>query len=61
MWELLLGILYIAIGVDVLLHPAAGLAALTLVARDLPVRGRGAGVDLGIPAATGGRVGLGAV
>ncbi len=30
-WELLLGILYIAIGVDVLLHPAAGLAALTLI------------------------------
>ncbi|HSY34525.1 MAG TPA: DUF308 domain-containing protein [Acidobacteriaceae bacterium] len=30
-WELLLGILYIAIGVDVLAHPVAGLAALTLV------------------------------
>jgi uncharacterized membrane protein HdeD (DUF308 family) len=30
-WELLLGVLYIAIGVDVLLHPATGLAALTLV------------------------------
>jgi uncharacterized membrane protein HdeD (DUF308 family) len=30
-WELLLGILYIAIGVDVLMHPAAGLVALTLI------------------------------
>lgn len=30
-WELLLGVLYIVIGVDVLLHPVAGLAALTLV------------------------------
>ncbi len=30
-WELLLGVLYIAIGVDVLLHPAKGLAALTLI------------------------------
>jgi len=30
-WELLLGVLYIVIGVDVLVHPVAGLAALTLV------------------------------
>ncbi|MGD0647782.1 MAG: DUF308 domain-containing protein [Acidobacteriaceae bacterium] len=30
-WELLLGFLYLAIGVDVLVHPAAGLAALTLI------------------------------
>ena len=30
-WELLLGFLYLVIGVDVLLHPAAGLAALTLI------------------------------
>jgi uncharacterized membrane protein HdeD (DUF308 family) len=30
-WELLLGILYICVGVYALLHPAAGLAALTLV------------------------------
>lgn len=30
-WELLLGVLYIAIGVDVLLHPVTGLAALTLI------------------------------
>jgi uncharacterized membrane protein HdeD (DUF308 family) len=30
-WELLLGVLYIVIGVDVLLHPATGLAALTLI------------------------------
>lgn len=30
-WELLLGVLYIVIGVDVLLHPAKGLAALTLI------------------------------
>ena len=31
MWELLLGILYILVGVYTLLHPVAGLAALTLV------------------------------
>jgi uncharacterized membrane protein HdeD (DUF308 family) len=30
-WELLLGFLYIAIGVDVLMQPVTGLAALTLV------------------------------
>ncbi|MGB0063200.1 MAG: DUF308 domain-containing protein, partial [Terracidiphilus sp.] len=30
-WELLLGILYILVGVYTLLHPVAGLAALTLV------------------------------
>jgi uncharacterized membrane protein HdeD (DUF308 family) len=30
-WELLLGILYIFVGVYALLHPVAGLAALTLV------------------------------
>ena len=30
-WEVLLGVLYLAIGVDVLLHPATGLAALTLI------------------------------
>ncbi len=30
LWELLLGILYIFVGVYVLLHPVAGLAALTL-------------------------------
>ncbi|MGA8729515.1 MAG: HdeD family acid-resistance protein [Terracidiphilus sp.] len=30
-WELLLGILYICVGVYVLLHPVAGLASLTLV------------------------------
>jgi uncharacterized membrane protein HdeD (DUF308 family) len=29
-WELLLGILYIGIGADLLLHPLAGLATLTL-------------------------------
>jgi uncharacterized membrane protein HdeD (DUF308 family) len=30
LWELLLGILYIAVGAYVLLHPVAGLASLTL-------------------------------
>jgi uncharacterized membrane protein HdeD (DUF308 family) len=30
-WELLLGILYFAVGVYALLHPAAGLASLTLL------------------------------
>ena len=30
LWELLLGILYIAVGVYLLLHPVAGLASLTL-------------------------------
>lgn len=30
-WELLLGILYLVVGVYVLLHPVAGLASLTLV------------------------------
>jgi uncharacterized membrane protein HdeD (DUF308 family) len=30
-WELLLGVLYVAVGVYALLHPAAGLASLTLL------------------------------
>jgi len=43
LWEVLLGILYIAVGAYLLLHPVAGLASLTL-ALAISVRGRNVGI-----------------
>ena len=48
-WELLLGILYILVGVYALLNPVAGLASLTLVLAIYLFYGSGVGTDLVVP------------
>ena len=49
-WELLLGILYMLVGVYALASPSGRSGLPYPPTRDLPVRGGSAGVDHGIPA-----------
>ena len=60
-WELLLGILYIFVGVYALLHPVAGLASLTLFLAIYLFAGGRVGTDLVVPSPSAARIELAAI